>query len=105
MIISVVGDISLHRIDPGRFSLSQGVRDLLASSEITIGNLECVLTTVSRRSGALVALKAAPDALSVLNDFNCLTLANNHIKDFGSAGFSETAKVLQEYGTDFCHDC
>ena len=33
-------------------------------------------------------------------DFDCVTLANNHILDYGDIGFNDTIKTCTEYGFD-----
>ncbi|WP_207536136.1 CapA family protein [Desertivirga arenae] len=81
--------------------------DLLShiqSADLSIVNLECVVTSsdqVIEKTGP--ALKAKPSAIKALKDagFDMVTLANNHIMDFGAEGLSNTIKCLKENNTGF----
>jgi poly-gamma-glutamate synthesis protein (capsule biosynthesis protein) len=78
----------------------QYTADLLRGADLTIGNLEgplltgCAIDETSRR------FCADPRAVEGLAwaGFDALSLANNHARDFGEAGFEETAALLGEAG-------
>lgn len=84
--------------------LSDNFRFLLESADLKITNLECPLTkhkiAISKTGPAL---KADPKNILFLkeNGFNLVTLANNHIMDFGSEGLKETIHHLEENNIDY----
>lgn len=84
--------------------LSDGLRMLVQEADIAITNLECPLTnhkTPIYKTGP--ALRADPKNVSLLtkNKFNLVTLANNHIMDYGSEGLKETILHLQNNKIDY----
>ena len=102
-----VGDIYLgSRAEPalkkyGVHYPFDNVRALLTSADIAVGNLESPLTERSKPfMRKKFILKASPGVAQGLKDagFDVLTLANNHIMDYGAGGLSDTTSVLREYG-------
>ena len=74
---------------------------LLRQADLRITNLECPLTasgTPMYKSGAV--LKGTPEDTSGLTavPFDIVTLANNHIFDYGTDAFVETASLLDVNG-------
>ncbi len=100
-----VGDISLssgHGLpsDPER-TLLGGVKRLLGTSDITVGNLEGTLGSggASKCAGAhenCFAFQAPPAYARLLKSagFDVLNLANNHAFDFGPSGQRQTIAAL-----------
>lgn len=79
-------------------------RDVISKADLTITNLECPLTEHSKpmkKTGP--ALKAAAQNAAVLkeNGINMVTLANNHIMDYGSRGLTDTISALEEKGISY----
>lgn len=80
------------------------VKDILSSADITFGNLEGVLLTgngpVKKCSNPAVcyAFKSPDHYAGYLKDagFDVLSIANNHVGDFGDMGRKNTVKVLNE---------
>lgn len=93
----------------------ESVAPILQSSDITFGNLEAPLTTESKKAvwdytkildkpviidgktyGRSIYCKADPVAAERLSHagFNVLSLANNHIMDYGEEGLNETLDTL-----------
>ncbi len=77
------------------------VRDVLEKADVVIGNLESPLTyseeifmektfNLKASTGVIHSLKAG--------GFSALSLANNHIMDFGWKGLRDTIKTLDKYG-------
>lgn len=110
-VISFVGDVSLadnFEIMPKYDSrgkgiygiLSKEVVDIMNSSQIMIPNSEF---TVSNRGstipGKLYSFRASPERLSIYKEMgvDLVTLANNHVYDFGSEAFSDMLESLKEY--------
>lgn len=77
------------------------VSDLLGQADIAAANLE---TPVTRRGepeeGKMYVYRSHPDALPSFKEagFDLVTLANNHILDYGVTGLSDTLKHLDEQG-------
>lgn len=79
-------------------------RQLFADSDLNITNLECPLTVNDNRiSKSGPHLKAHPDSVNLLKKlgFNAVTLANNHIMDYGKEGLQDTFKTLKENSISF----
>lgn len=87
-------------------NLLQPVKDILIKGDVTFGNLEGVLLTgkgkVKNCSNPNVcyAFKMPDHYIDYLVEvgFNLLSIANNHIRDFGSVGTANTLRVLNEAG-------
>ena len=107
-----VGDIMLGTNYPnssylppndGKFILYP-VKEIISKGDISFGNLEGVLLTgdgpVKNCSNPSVcyAFKMPDHYADYLVDagFNLLSIANNHIRDFGSVGAANTIRVLKE---------
>ena len=109
--IAAVGDIALN----GRYNelanagnpraLVPTIASLLADSDLAIGNLEGPLTT---RPPVLppwcFTLRGHPVYAPILRDagFGVLTLANNHMMDYGWDGLQETCAHLSAAGIRYC---
>lgn len=104
--IIVLGDICptedyrplFNMVDNPKVLLSDIVDDLYAC-DLAIANLECPATTVESpitKTGP--NLKALPKDLTLLKNagIDCLSLANNHILDYGYKGVLETLKFCKE---------
>lgn len=122
--LTAVGDIMLgwgveERIKGGPSGYPfESVTPILKSSDITFGNLEAPLTIESEKAvwdytkildkpviidgktyGSSIYCKADPIAAETLSHagFNVLSLANNHIMDYGQEGLNETLEVLAKH--------
>lgn len=110
--VAAVGDIMLgtdfpaDRLPDEDASILQGVAGLLASAEITFGNLEGTLLDGGEpakqcKNPSLCYLFRTPTSYSAhlaAAGFDMLSLANNHARDFGEEGRSESMRVLDELG-------
>ncbi|MCA1809724.1 MAG: CapA family protein [Kiritimatiellia bacterium] len=72
---------------------------LLLRNDLRIFNLECPLTNCARpvvKSGSV--LKGLPIHIQALQAASCdvVTMANNHVLDYGSAGLRETLQLLDD---------
>ncbi|KAF0195918.1 MAG: Bacterial capsule synthesis protein PGAcap [Bacteroidetes bacterium] len=76
----------------------------LGDNDLTIVNLESALiqsgTPIAKTGPAIKADPLAAKALKTAG-FNTITLANNHIMDFGHQGLIKTIEVCQSEGLDF----
>lgn len=97
MQLNFFGDISLYKINPGSFAFCDRFRELTGNADLNIGNLECPITTSEERESNQVMYMTAPaDSLELLRPFDVLSLANNHIRDFGTRGVHDTIAALDE---------
>jgi len=104
--IVAVGDVSLNgRFVPllqaggGERILAQ-VTPAWQAADLRLGNLEAPLTTAPRAVPCKLALRAPTVAVDFLRQagFDCLSLANNHMMDYGPQGLAETLAHLQDAG-------
>lgn len=96
--MTVVGDVMLGRAVTGRPALAPTAQRL-ASADITVGNLESTLSD----AGAPTqddAFHAPPSVRGDLRHagFDALSLANNHVGDFGDRALLETVRLLRGAG-------
>jgi hypothetical protein len=102
LTICSVGDISFH----GRFSDSPTPKTFEQPAEIfnacnlVIGNLEGPLLNNGHAAAGKCVLRSAPGWAAVLRDvgFGVISLANNHIMDYGIDGLLETMSSLKAAG-------
>ena len=87
-------------IDKGDYQqILNDIKPLLKDSDLSIVNLECPI--VEREIDPIIKqgpnLKCSSKALEVLSEagFNMVTLANNHILDYGEEGIKNTIAVLE----------
>lgn len=109
MKIFITGDFCpINRADISNSSskeiLDKDFKKLIKEADYSITNLECPLTihnTPISKTGP--ALKADPENIRFLkeNGFNLVTLANNHIMDYGSKGLKDTLSVLKENNINY----
>lgn len=103
IIINAVGDIMLAGSGTGTFTRKgydypfTATRLELKVADINIGNLEAPITRHGLEfTGKKFRFKASPNAAASLKraGFSILTLANNHMMDFGAYGLDETLRHL-----------
>lgn len=93
----------------GCAALFDPVRKYLAASDVTFGNLEGVFsgdagTAKKCRDPSVCYVFRMPDAtLDCILDagYDVLSVANNHVNDFGPAGREYTARLLEAAGVPF----
>ena len=99
--LSAVGDILLNSnhfdsLD-GKFTdLLKEISSEFESRDIIFGNLETPLTSAGKPIPDKCCLRSKPESIAALEEvgFNILSLANNHMFDFGIQGFEETIQIL-----------
>jgi len=105
MTLSFVGDIAPTKEFPDLFGL---VKEELSKSDLTIGNLEGVITDREKsKCGTIVigkcyAFSGNEGFVQILKNasFDMMNVANNHSYDFGEEGFIDTLKNLSMYDID-----
>ena len=94
--INVFGDLCLFGVDPNNFKFGDDVKALMHDA-INVGNLECPITDATTQKGFKSAHFKVPKAsLKLLEDFQVLSLANNHIADYLEQGIQDTISSLKE---------
>lgn len=107
MKISVFGDFV--PIERGVKSVSNGsaiaddIIRIIKEGDYNIINLECPVVINDRAEGIIKdgpCLKTGEDSVRYLKDcgFDLVTLANNHLKDFGEEGIRDTFNACEKYG-------
>ena len=94
-------DVILNSREPE--SVFGNMLEVINKSDLAITNLECPLTSSDQsiaKNGP--NLKASPKTILALKNagFDLVTLANNHIFDFGQQGLEDTLGVCREEGID-----
>lgn len=108
MRILITGDFCpINRADinlsASKDLLCEDFQELLKQTDLNITNLECPLTN---NSDAIIktgpALIAKPNNVKLLSQMgiNLVTLANNHIMDYGGKGLKDTLEILTENNID-----
>lgn len=96
----IVGDVFVRRDDPP--SVFQHVKDLMRSADFMLGNLEGSVAdsgTPRKKSGS-AAWKADARQLAAVETagFHAMTVANNHMMDYGQEALLETLANLDRLG-------
>lgn len=111
--INFVGDIMCHstqynysRVDADSFNFKpvyREIKNFLASSDITIGNLETVFAGKEKGYLGYPLFNTPDDFLDGLAyaGFDILVTANNHSLDRGESGAKRTIRKIKEYGMDY----
>lgn len=110
MKIIITGDyVPRNRINPlvkdGNYEEIFGnVQGIVKSADYSIINFESPVTEegdkpISKSGPNLQCTAKAVDAIKYAG-FDCATLANNHIRDFGSDAVNRTIKLLKDNGLD-----
>jgi hypothetical protein len=100
--ISAVGDISFQGrlAETPNSAVFKAVNGLLLRSDLAIGNLEGPLCAGGNPTPGKCTLRGSPAWAPVLKslNFGLVSLANNHIMDFGPDGLRETLQALDIAG-------
>lgn len=96
--INVFGDLCLFGVDPNSFKFGDDVKGLMHDA-VNVGNLECPVTDATTQKGYKSAhFKVPKESLKLLEGFQVLSLANNHIADYLEEGIQDTIKHVEEKG-------
>ena len=91
----MVGDIFPQAALPASPELA-AVRGLLRSADVAFGNLETPVSRRGRPAEKWINMRMPPELLADVSalGFNILTLANNHMLDFGELAFRDTLDFM-----------
>ena len=97
--IAIAGDVAPMREVPDHDPRLHG---LMHSAEVAFGNLEVPLTARGARAEKASTHRAHPDRVAEVKafGFDVVTLANNHMLDYGQEGLADTLEVLSRAGVD-----
>ncbi len=103
--IVAVGDIMLDRFVGKNLSDSntdypfKQTRNLIYESDIAFANLESPISKRGKKQNKKYCFKAKPIAAKILKNagFDVLSLANNHIMDYGDSAMLDTIDLLKKY--------
>jgi poly-gamma-glutamate synthesis protein (capsule biosynthesis protein) len=102
-----VGDVMLSRGVGAKMKAEndwtypfQKIAQTLAAADLTFGNLECPVSDVGRNRYHLYSFRADPRAVEGLKcaGFDVMSVANNHIYDWGPDALLDTMRRLREAG-------
>lgn len=107
--LMAVGDIMLSRT-VGRMMAEREdwaypfreIRETTAAADLAIGNLEGPISERGAKQGSMYSFRADPRAVAGLTDagFDILSIANNHIWDYGPVAVRDTLLHLSRAGID-----
>ena len=85
----------------------RNVADIFAADDLTIVNLEVVLTNSSKyldRDDKIYIMRGKPEYTEMLtrSSIEIANIANNHVTDFGDKGIEEMAELLSMAGVGYC---
>lgn len=106
VVLDAVGDIMLDRSvgqamrERGMTYPFEAVQSLLAGSDLRFANLELPLTERGAPAAKRYVFRAPPAAAAALRGagFTLLSLANNHLPDYGHEGLLDTLAALDQAG-------
>ncbi len=72
----------------------------LRDADVTFGNLEGPISDKGKDRGGLYSFRMHPQVAQVLawNGFDILSIANNHIGDYGREALKDTLDILNKFG-------
>ncbi|MCR4842325.1 MAG: CapA family protein [Eubacterium sp.] len=81
----------------------QNVRDVFEEDDLTVVNLECVLTEETQRVIKTYNIKGKPEYTSILTagSIEAVSLGNNHSRDYGEKSLTDTEEALDEAGVAY----
>ncbi|MBZ5514873.1 MAG: CapA family protein [Acidobacteriia bacterium] len=103
----LVGDLMLSRSVGARMQSAndwtlpfQQIAPTLAAADLAYGNLECPISNTGRNRHHLWSFRADPRVIEGLKlaGFDVLSLANNHVDDWGHPALLDTQRRLREAG-------
>lgn len=105
-----VGDVMLSR-GVGRIMAEKGdwiypfleISKTLQDADLLVGNLEGPIGSHGVRVGSIYSFRANPQAVAGLASagFDVLSLANNHIWDYGREALGDTFQILDQAGIGY----
>ena len=81
----------------------RNVKPYFDESDLTIANLEGTFTESNNKADKKFTFKAPPHYVNILTEggIDAVTIANNHIYDYGYDGYQDTLNALEGTGVDY----
>ena len=78
-------------------------KEIFEKDDLTLINLECVLTNSENRVGKTFNLKGKPEYINIMtsSSIEAVSLGNNHTSDYGPESLTDTKNVLAEAGIQY----
>ncbi len=78
----------------------RNVKDIFSEDDVTVVNLECVLSDKGTRSDKTFAFRGSPDYVDILTkgSVEAVNTANNHSGDYGETAYNDMLNTLFEAG-------
>ena len=78
------------------------VQQYIGTDDMTVANLEIVITTQTKHKNIVFPLRADPDHVNILleGSIDVVNTANNHCWDFYRTGYADTLEALDNAGVD-----
>lgn len=101
MLSRAIGNIMTKRKDWCYPFLN--VAETLKDADITFGNLEGPISSKGVNIGSIYSFRASPQAVNGLRcaGIDVVSIANNHMWDYGRDAFNETLKILKENNIEY----
>lgn len=100
--ICVVKDAYEVMLDQGARTFADSVFESVDDCDLIIANLEAPVTnSQTSREKKQYNLQHSPDVLDIFDNRFAITIANNHMMDFGEKGLSDTITALTSKKIDF----
>ena len=98
MLSRLIGDIMVKKND-WRYPFLE-MADFLKSADITFGNVEGPISSRGTKVGSIYSFRSDPRAIEGLlyAGFDVLSIANNHIWDYGADAVRDTLTLLKDAG-------
>lgn len=76
----------------------RNVREWFDNDDFTMINLECVLSDTGFVAAGKYSYRGPEENVKILTESSveCVTIANDHTRDYGAVGYQKTRKVLQD---------
>lgn len=101
--IVLSGSLSAEPPNASNVSMTRDLEDFFKNADLVTGNLEAPVTdSKSSRKGQLWTLRTPIALAPVLSVFDGMSVANNHILDFGTEGLVSTLSQLDHLGIRHC---
>lgn len=110
MILMFVGDMMLSRAVGQKMEKLNNwqwpfakIAEYLKSADLLFGNLEGSISDKGKNVGSIYSFRADPRAVEGLKfaGFDVLSVANNHIGDWGRVAMEDTFRILKESEIDY----
>ena len=84
----------------------QNFTETFANDDLTLANLECVLTDSNNRVEKTFNLKGKPKYVGIMtsSSIEAVSLGNNHTRDYGEQSLKDTQNVLDEAGVLYAYN-